>query len=465
MAMEKVIIIGAGPAGLSAAYELLKKGEYDVTVIEASEYIGGLARNAEFEGNIIDLGGHRFYTNIERIRSLWNEIMSDRKEDWLLRPRHSRIYYAGGFIDYPVSLSKDTILAVGVRNAIGIAASYCASLISPRNEENLENLYINQFGEKLYQMFFKGYTIKACGADPKIISAAWGRKRVRKLSVRKIARNGLTGRPPAEPFPDTEEFQYPRFGPGEMWQGLADMITSMGGRIILSTRAEKILMENGKIESLLCSQKDQKVRFRADWYISSMSLRDLGTAIPSIPDRTAESMASLPYRSFITFAVQIPRTEFLWGSDIKDTWIYVQQKGVKMGRIQIYSSWSPDMVADSESILIGAEYFCFENDDFWNMSEDESFCFVRGELVKLGIVRRPKDIIRMHREKLKNAYPGYYGSFSDLAEIRAYLRSVDNLICIGRNGLHEYLNMDEAMLSGMKAADFIASSKKTAKET
>lgn len=450
--MEKVIVIGAGPAGLTAAYELLKRGGCDVTVLEASDCPGGLSRNAEFNGHKIDLGGHRFYTDIDPVRKLWDEVMEDRSDDWLTRPRYSRIYYGGHFIDYPVKLSADMLKAVGLKNAMKISISYAGALLRKRDETNLENLYINQFGKTLYRMFFKDYTIKACGADPSEISASWGRKRVKKLSIKKIAESEIMHKSD-DPFPDTEGFQYPRYGAGELWEMLAERIIDMGGKIVYGSKVEKIFTAPGRVSYLLAAEGGKTAAYHADWYISSMALKDLGIAFSQIPDDIGKEMISLPYRDFVTFAVQIPKEKFLWGS--KDTWIYIQQKGIEMGRIQIYNNWSPDMVDDSESIMIGAEYFCFENDRFWSMDEDKAFRFVAEELVKLGIIRSTNDITAMHRERLKKAYPGYYGSYDSLPEIRNYLSSFENLICIGRNGLHSYLNMDEAMLSGMKAAEYI----------
>lgn len=450
--MEKVIVIGAGPAGLTAAYELLKRGGCDVTVLEASDQVGGISKDVSFNGNKVDIGGHRFYTSYDRVEKLWDEVMADAPDEWLTRPRYSRIFYDGSFIDYPIKISRSMFRAVGMKNAVKIGASYCGALIRPKEETSLENLYINQFGKKLYQMFFKDYTIKACGEDPSKISTTWGKKRVKKLSIKKIAESEIAHKK-NEPFPDTEGFHYPRHGAGELWERLADKIRDMGGKIILNSKVEKIFVAPDRIKYLLSSEEGKPVAYHADWYLSSMALRDLGISFSHLPDDIGEDMISLPYRDFVTFAVKIPKDKFLWKGN--DTWIYIQQKGIEMGRIQNYNNWSPDMPADKDSVLIGAEYFCFENDRFWNMSEDQAFRFVTEELLKLGIIKNASDITSMHREKIKKAYPGYYGSYNRLTEIKRYLMNIENLICIGRNGLHEYLNMDEAMLSGMRAADYI----------
>ena len=484
--MEKVIIIGAGPAGLTAAYELLKNGKYEVVILEKTDRIGGISQTVRYKGNRMDIGGHRFFSKDERVNQWWQDMMPTQskpsyddiklgtvknfpevgpdpeKEDrvMLVRNRVSRIYYSKHFFDYPVSLKWSTIKNMGFITTMKAGFSYLHSVVRKLPEDNLENFYINRFGRVLYGMFFEGYTEKLWGRHPREISADWGSQRVKGLSIsaviKDIFRKIIPGKNKKVETSLIEEYIYPKFGPGQLWETAADEIRKMGGTIIQESEVQKINVENGKITSVVCGD----TVYEADIVMSSMPVNDLIASIngSEIPKKVQDAAADLPFRDFVTVGLLLNKLNLKNETKIKtlnnivpDCWIYVQDTGVKLGRIQIFNNWSPYMVEKpDENVWIGLEYFCREGDDFWNLSDEECIELAINELVSMGVINR-EDVLDSHRERIQKAYPAYFDGYQYMDDIIAYLNTIPNLYCIGRNGQHRYNNMDHSMATSFEA--------------
>ncbi|HOP11834.1 MAG TPA: NAD(P)/FAD-dependent oxidoreductase [Oscillospiraceae bacterium] len=493
--MKQVIVIGAGPAGLTAADELLRRGGYEVTVLEESDEIGGISKTVRYNGNRMDIGGHRFFSKSDEIMKRWEQLMPlqgalaiddkllDRerpvypggpdpeKEDRVMLVRHrvSRIYYLKKFFDYPISMKASTIKGMGFGRTMKAGFSYLKSAMIKKPETSLENFYINRFGKVLYGMFFEGYTEKLWGRHPSDISADWGAQRVKGLSIRTLLKDmfskafGKKNNQNAETSL-IEEFWYPKFGPGQLWEGLADDIVKRGAVLKKNCGVKRLIVENSKVTGVVCATPDGEKTESADIVISSMPLRDLVLGIegekPS--DEMIRIADGLPYRDFVTVGLLVKRMNLKNETDIKtlgnivpDCWIYVQETEVKLGRIQIFNNWSPYMVKDPEhTVWIGLEYFCAEGDDFWNMPNDERVKFAAKELEKMGIIGA-EDVLDSHCERVKKAYPAYFDTYAEIDKLIDYLNSIENLYCIGRNGQHRYNNMDHSMMTAMVAVDAI----------
>ncbi len=485
---QRVIIIGAGPAGLTAGYELLKQSaeEYDVTILEASADIGGISRTVRHNGNRMDIGGHRFFSKVPEVTAMWNELMpcqgapacDDRilhrevplapggpdpeKEDAVMLTRHrvSRIFYRKKFFDYPVTLSPATIRNMGIFTTGSAGFSYLKSLLCKRPESSLENFYINRFGYKLYSMFFEGYTEKLWGRHPRAISADWGAQRVKGLSITAVIRDicgklfHLRNRKKVETSL-IEEFSYPKFGPGQLWETAAEKIVSMGGHILMNCEVSRLVTENGVIRKVIAGGQE----FGADIVISSMPLKDLAAGLDILSPEAKDIAAGLPYRDFVTVGLLVSRLLLKNETKLKtlnnivpDCWIYVQDTGVKLGRIQIFNNWSPYLVADPEkTVWLGLEYFCSEGDEFWNMSPEEWTRKGIAELISMGVLSAEEKIQDFRVEKVKKAYPAYFDTYRDIDKLIAALDEIDNLYCIGRNGQHRYNNMDHSMVTAFEA--------------
>ena len=491
--MKQVVIIGAGPAGLTAALELLKdENKCDVTVLEETQAIGGISQTVRYHGNRMDIGGHRFFSKSSEVMEKWKELMplqgapsfddaelgrekplaadgpNPETEDrvMLVRERVSRIYYNKHFFDYPISMKPETIKNMGFLTTMRAGFSYLKAAVIKKPETNLENFYINRFGKVLYSMFFEGYTEKLWGRHPREISADWGAQRVKGLSIMKMLKNMLT---PAAKRKEVEtslieQFWYPKYGPGQLWETVADDVAAKGGRVLKGHRVKNIVCENGKVTAVVCDTPDGEKTIAGDAFISSMPVRDLvlgmtGDAPAAEAKRIAEG---LPYRDFVTVGLLVDRLNLKNETDKKtlanivpDCWIYVQDTNVKLGRIQIFNNWSPYMVEDPhKSVWIGLEYFCSEGDDFWNMSDEECIAFATAELVKMGVIGAG-EVRDAHREKVKKAYPAYFDTYSEMDTLIAALNRYDNLYCVGRNGQHRYNNMDHSMLTAIRAAEVI----------
>lgn len=490
--MKSVIIIGAGPAGLTSAYELSKNKEYKIVVLEESNDIGGISKTIKYNNNRMDIGGHRFFSKNEKVMNFWKEIMplqgeislddkklnreaslekggpDPEKDDnvMLIRKRISRIYYSKKFFDYPVSLKMETLKNLGMKNTILAIGSYLKSCIIKKKENSLEDFYINRFGKKLYQMFFEKYTEKVWGRHPSEISADWGKQRVKGLSISKILKDivlkslNLKNSKNAETSL-IEQFWYPKYGPGQLWEELARKAENNGVIIRNNTKVQKIIKENNIITKIQCISNGREEMIEGDLFISSMPLKDLINDIEGekVPDNIVQIATNLPYRDFITVGLLVDKLKIINNTKIKtlgniipDCWIYVQEPDVKIGRIQVFNNWSPYLVENPENnVWLGLECFCNENDYLWNMSDEDFKNMALDELMKIGIIDKHSKVKDSHIERVKKAYPAYFDSYSRINEVIKYLNSIDNLYCIGRNGQHRYNNMDHAMLTALEA--------------
>lgn len=489
--MKKVIIIGAGPAGITAAYELLRqKCGMEVVVLEESKAVGGISRTVRYHGNRMDIGGHRFFSKDSSVNAWWEEVMPKQgkptyddivlgrtmplkeggpdpeKEDrvMLRRNRVSRIYYDKKFFDYPIKMNASTIKNMGFVTTMEAGFSYLKTLFVKKEENCLENFYVNRFGRKLYSMFFEGYTEKLWGRHPREISADWGAQRVKGLSIVAILKDNLNK---LRPHPDTtkvetsliEEFDYPKLGPGQLWECAASDVENWGGEVRFSCRVVKVTTEGKHAKSVTYINQDgEAVTEEADYIISSMPIKDLVAGMNDVPANVQEVAAGLPYRDYVTVGLLLPKLNLKNETALKtlsnivpDCWIYVQDSRVKLGRIQIFNNWSPYMVQrPEETVWIGLEYFCEEGDKYWNMTEEEWVDFGCKELIQMGIIDSKDQVMDSHRENVKKAYPAYFDTYDRIDEVVEYLSGIDNLFCVGRNGQHRYNNMDHSMVTSFE---------------
>ena len=441
MADEPTLVLGAGPAGLTAAYVLGKAG-HKAIVLEADRQVGGLAKTVEIDGFRFDLGGHRFFTKAHEVEALWHEIMGD---EFLLRPRMSRIYWNGRFLDYPLR-GPDVIRKLGPVELTRCVGSYAKAALSPkRQEDSLEDWVSNRFGRRLFELFFKTYTEKVWGVPTSEIRAEWAAQRIKGLSFTSAARAAFFGNRGNKVKTLISEFHYPRYGPGQMWEAMAQRIEDEDGEILLDTPVELIELEDGRVvgvEAAGCTYRPEAV-------ISSLPLRDVvAMTQPRPPGEVVAAARGLRYRDFLTVALVVA------GEDLfPDNWIYIHEPSVRVGRIQNYRSWSPWMVPDPEKACVGLEYFCFAGDDLWTMSDDDLVTFASAELERLGLAR-PGQVERGFAIRVPKAYPIYDADYAErVATIRAWLETVENLQQIGRNGLHRYNNSDHSMLTALRAVD------------
>jgi len=441
----------------------------------------------------MDLGGHRFFSKDKTINDLWLELLPEQgkvisekleprqrdeysgnadpntsDEVMLIRRRISRIYYLNKFFDYPVSISWGTIRNMGFLRTVKCGFGYFGAILFKRKGDSLEDFYINRFGKPLYEMFFKYYTTKLWGVSPALLDSDWGAQRVKNLSLmktiweqvaKKFNKNHTTNETSL-----IEEFYYPKFGPGQLWEKMADEVKKMGGQLLLNTDCNQLIVENNKIVGVsITDSNGQKQTLDCDYVVSSMPVKELVNCINvAAPSDVKNISDNLPYRDFITVGVLVKnlniknKTEFKTYNDIiPDCWIYVQEKNVKMGRIQVFNNWSPFMPSKPENtVWMGLEYFCSEGDEMWTIDENAFIEMAISELEKMGITSR-EDVLDSTLHKVKKAYPAYYGSYKDFDKVKDYLNKFDNLYCIGRNGQHRYNNMDHSMMTGILAASAI----------
>ncbi len=494
---KTAVVIGAGPAGLTAAYELLRQTDILPIVLEASDEIGGISRTIAHNGNRMDIGGHRFFSKNDQIMQWWQNIMplqsAPAKDDTLLqkskpfaasgpnperenrvmliRERVSRIFYLKRFFDYPISPKPQTFINLGVKNTFIVGWGYLRSLVKKRPERSLEDFYINRFGEPLYKMFFEDYTEKVWGLHPSKLGADWGTQRVKGLSIasilwdmisRPFKRNDIEQKSTETSL--IEQFIYPKFGPGQLWESVADDIVARGGEVRKNANVVGINIKNNRIQSVVVESKGHTEEVACDYLLSSMPIKDLVAALHGIeiPDEVQKTAQTLPYRDFISVGVLVKnmnienRTKIkTYKNRIPDTWIYIQERNVRIGRIQMFNNWSPYMVKDYENTMfLGLEYFCTEGDELWSMSEKDFTEMAICELEKIGFVARA-DVLDVTQVKVKKAYPAYYGSYYNLGVVRQFLDKIENLYCIGRNGQHRYNNMDHSMLTAIETVENI----------
>lgn len=501
--MKKALIIGAGPAGLTAAYELLTKArDIEVVVFEESDCFGGISKTVNYKGNRMDMGGHRFFSKIPEVNEWWDNMLpmqgaptyddivlkrempvhkggpDPEKEDRVMLTRHrvSRILFDTKFYDYPISLKPETFKNFGVLTTLKVGFSYLGSMFHKLPEDNLENFYINCFGRKLYSMFFEYYTENLWGRHPSEIDASWGAQRTKGLSIMGILKDffGKLFKVKNRKVNTSliEEFKYPKLGPGQLWDVTAAEVEKLGGTIIKNAKVTKLHKNADNVLTSLTYEKDgQEFTMEGDYFISSMPVKDLVGGMNDVPAEPARIAKGLPYRDYMTLGVLVPKINLVNKTNIKtinnivpDCWVYVQDRNVKLGRFQIYNNWSPYMIKDLEhTVWIGLEYFVNEGDEYWNMTEEEFAKIGVSEMVKLGLIDSPDVVLDVHMEKVKKAYPAYFDTYDEMDKLIEYLSGIENLYCVGRNGQHRYNNIDHSMVTSFETVKNIISGTKDKK--
>ncbi len=478
-----MVVIGAGPAGLTAAYRLLEKTNgWSVIVLEASLDVGGISRTIERNGCRFDVGPHRFFSKSEEVNELWNLLLprqgAPAKDDvalgrkcsleqdgpdpekvdkvMLRRHRLTRIFYLRHFFDYPISIKPATFLAMGLIRTWKAGWSYLYSAFFKRPEKSLEDFYINRFGKVLYSMFFEDYTEKLWGIHPSRIDPSWGAQRVKGLSLWKALLNVFVSKGGAKETSLIEEFSYPKLGSGQFWNELAEAVKNKGGEIRFNKKVVKVESESGQICAVVTESGE---RIECDALFSSMPIVDLVMALGTAPSDVVQVAKTLPYRDLVTITLKVDKlaikndTKYpTMGCYIPDVWIYVQEQAVRMGRLEIYNNFSPYMVDDPiGKVLFSVEYFCSKGDVLWSLDDDAFVKKCITELKSAGIISDDVKIFDAVATRTLKAYPAYFGSYAEFGKVRKWLDGFSNLYCIGRNGQHRYNNMDHSMLCGMEA--------------
>jgi protoporphyrinogen oxidase len=442
-----VVIVGAGPAGLTAAYQLTRRG-VSVTVYDQDSIVGGIAQTAEYKGFRFDIGGHRFFTKVKVVQDLWRSVLAN---DFIKRPRLSRIYYRGRFFDYPLK-ATNALTNLGIFTSVSVLVSYIWIKLFPiRPEVSFEDWVSNRFGRKLFNIFFKTYTEKVWGIPCKTIGAQWAAQRIKGLSLTTAVLNMLFGRFGKKGQIKTliDEFEYPRLGPGMMWEAFRDRVLEQGGRVEMRTRVQRLLHDTRLVIGVEI-ERDRKVRFQdASHVISTMPIRQLVHSLqPPAPAAVLAAADRLKYRDFITVALIIDDPDLF-----PDNWIYVHDDAVRVGRVQNFKNWSPEMVPDPNRTCLGLEYFCNEGDDLWTMNDADLVALAKRELAAIGLAPRDK-IVDGVVVRMPKAYPVYDEGYEQaLDEVRTYLSRFENLQLVGRNGMHKYNNQDHSMLTAILAVE------------
>jgi protoporphyrinogen oxidase len=435
------LVLGAGPAGLTAGY-LLAKREHPVTVLEAEDQVGGLAKTVVRDGYRFDLGGHRFFTKSKEVERLWFEVMGD---EFLLRPRMSRIYWNKRFLDYPLR-GPDVMKKLGPVELSKVFGSYVAASMRPRGrEQTFEEWVSNRFGRRLFELFFRSYTEKVWGVPTSELRAEWAAQRIKGLSFASAAKAAFFGNEGNKVKSLIQEFHYPRYGPGQMWETMTENIRALGGEVLVSNPVEQLLVEDGLVREVAAGGE----AYEPAHVISSLPLRTtVSITSPRPPEHVIEAARGLRYRDFLTVALVLD------GDDLfPDNWIYIHDPSVRVGRIQNYRSWSPWMVPDPSKACVGLEDFCFAGDDLWTMDDDALVELATRELEELRLAPRSK-VERGYAVRVPKAYPMYDADYADrVATVRAWLEGIHNLQQVGRNGLHRYNNSDHSMLTAIRAVE------------
>ena len=502
MTQNTAIIMGAGPAGLTAALELLTSTDIVPIVLEKSTYMGGISRTLNYKGNRMDLGGHRFFSKSDRVMEWWLNVLpieqtamgseeityhgqtrsvapalrvtepENADNVMLVRNRKSRIYFLSKFFDYPISLSKDTLLKLGFWRTLRIGFSYLKSVIFPnRNIKSLEDFFISRFGRELYLTFFKEYTEKVWGVPCSEISAEWGAQRIKGLSITKTIAHIIQkqfqrkGSDISQKKTETsliEKFLYPKYGPGQMWDEVARQVILKGGKIITGMEVTSLQMDGDKVKSVTARDTNtgSTEQFYGDYFMSTLPVKELVRSMErETPAPIRAISEGLLYRDFITVGLLLKKLKIKDDKDpsklISDNWIYIQEPNVLAGRLQIFNNWSSYLVADPGTVWIGVEYFCYETDDIWKLSDEEMSALAKRELHRIGIIDE-SEVMDSTVHRMPKTYPAYFGSYAQFGELREYLDKVDNLFLIGRNGMHKYNNQDHSMLTAMTAVENIA---------
>ena len=441
-----VVIIGAGPAGLTAAYDLCKEGVSSV-VLEKDNVVGGISRTVNYKGYHFDIGGHRFFTKVKAVEAMWHEVLAEGQ--FLRRNRLSRIYYNKKFFYYPLRASN-ALLGLGIWNSALIFLSYLrAQLFPEKPEDTFEQWISNRFGKRLYRIFFKTYTEKVWGIPCNQIMAEWAAQRIKGLSLLAAVKNALIQQQSSGDVIKTliDAFDYPEFGPGMMWETVKEIVERDGSEIRFNAGVEKIHWSEGAVDAVQVIVDGKPQTIEGTHFISTMPIRELIQKFdPPAPDHVLKAAEALNYRDFLTVALVIDKPE-----TFPDNWIYIHDEDVKVGRIQNFKNWSPSMVPDPNKTCLGLEYFCFEGDGLWTMSDSDLIELGKKELGILGLVN-PADIEDGSVVRMPKAYPVYDGTYAEaLRVVREFLNEVPNLQLVGRNGMHKYNNQDHSMLTAMLA--------------
>ncbi|HET7129209.1 MAG TPA: NAD(P)/FAD-dependent oxidoreductase [Gaiellaceae bacterium] len=443
---QTTLVLGGGPAGLTAGY-LLGKRDRDVVVLEAEDQVGGLAKTVERDGYRFDLGGHRFFTKALEVDDLWHEVLGD---EFLRRPRMSRIYWNQRYLDYPLR-GPDVIKKLGPVELARCVGSYLAAATRPKGEEeSLEQWVTNRFGRRLFELFFQSYNEKVWGVPASEIRAEWAAQRIKGLSFFSAARAAFFGNRGNKIKSLISEFNYPRYGPGQMWDAMTEAIRAQRGEVLLSSPVTRLELAGSRVVEVEAGETSYTL---PEAVISSLPLREIvRMASPAAPQHVVDAANGLRYRDFLTVALVVD------GDDLfPDNWIYIHEPGVRVGRIQNFRSWSPWMVPDPTKACVGMEYFCFAGDDLWSMADDDLVALAADELERLRLAPRSK-VERGYAIRVPKAYPIYDADYAERVQvIRAWLDRIDNLQQVGRNGLHRYNNSDHSMLTAMRAVDNLLS--------
>lgn len=445
---KKVVIIGAGPAGLTAAYQLCKEQVKSV-VLEKDDVVGGISRTVNYKGYLFDIGGHRFFTKVKVVDDMWREVLGEEK--FLRRSRLSRIYYNKKFFYYPLK-ATNALLGLGVMNSCLMLGSYVKAQMFPvKEEKSFEDWICNRFGKRLYNTFFKTYTEKVWGIPCNEISADWAAQRIKGLSLVSTIRNALLSSQPVNKSEVIktliDAFDYPEKGPGQMWEMVADSIQHKGSELKMNAGVEKIFWKEGEITALQTGTGERSELIEGTDFISSMPMRELVRKLdPAPPDKVKKAADDLGYRDFLTVSLIVNQADLF-----KDNWIYIHDASVKVGRIQNFKNWSPHMVPDPNKTCLGLEYFCFEGDGLWTMPDDKLIKLATEELDRLGLVRA-EDVEDGAVVRMPKAYPVYDSIYVEAVNtIREFLSDLPNMHLVGRNGMHKYNNQDHSMLTAMLA--------------
>ncbi|MBW4517912.1 MAG: NAD(P)/FAD-dependent oxidoreductase [Timaviella obliquedivisa GSE-PSE-MK23-08B] len=444
--LSPVVIIGAGPGGLTAGYELLKQGIQSVT-IEQADKVGGISRTETYKGYRFDIGGHRFFSKIEQVQKFWKEILAS---EFIQVPRLSRIYYQGKFYNYPLSL-VNTLFNLGIVPSFFILMSYLKAKVKAKLQltpepETFEEWVIDRFGERLYQIFFKTYTEKVWGIPCNKIRADWAAQRIQNMSLKRAVVNALFGSQNAKSL--IKKFDYPILGPGMMWERCQEILENKGNLVHLNTQVTRIQREGTLIKGITAKQGDRTFEITGDQFISTMPVTTLVHRLnPLPPPHILEAARGLKYRDFLIVSLIVNQSELF-----PDNWIYIHSPEFRVGRIQNFKNWSPAMVPDQSKTCLGMEYFCSEGDALWEMSEAELIALATKEAIELNLGVQPGDVEDGTVIRQPKAYPVYDGEYRrHLKVIQDYLEPFENLQTVGRNGLHRYNNQDHSMLTAMLA--------------
>lgn len=499
MKRGKAILIGAGPAALTAAIELQRQTGIQPILVEAGQQIGGISRTVQYKGNRMDIGGHRFFSKSDRVMRWWLEMMpvespagdgelhyqgrqravpqperpaDPAKEDlvMLVRQRRSRIYFLRRFFDYPIRLTADTLMKMGMVRTVRCGFSYMRSTLLPQREErSLEDFLINRFGRQLYLTFFKSYTEKVWGVPCDQISAEWGAQRIKGLSLTGVVKHFLKKTFGSRKSGDLaqkqtetsliERFLYPKLGPGQLWEHAAERIRACGGEIHTGITIDRVITDGDRVIAIEgYTAQGSRQRFEGDYFFSTMPVRDLIRAFgDKVPAEVTAVSEGLMYRDFITVGLLAKKLTVTEpdGAALKDNWIYIQEPDVSVGRLQIFNNWSPWLVADPGKTWIGLEYFCYETDAIWKLNDVEMSKLAVEEVARIGILKA-EDVEDSVVVRVPKTYPAYFGSYDHFDVIRNYVDRYSNLFLVGRNGMHKYNNQDHSMLTAMTAVENIA---------